>query len=129
MMKSLSHQTVVVGAFHPPEPPPSPPVPPASLEQLLALLNAIVQRLIVIDERQVGQSQHQQPQESHFDFLATQPPKFAEMTDPLEANHWLHVAESKFRLLRCSEFQKTLFVAQQLRDSTSAWWATYTTAI
>jgi hypothetical protein len=61
MMKSPSQQTVVVGAFHPPEPPPSPLTPPASLEQLLALLNAIVQRLIAIDERQAGQSQqHQQ---------------------------------------------------------------------
>jgi hypothetical protein len=94
------------GAFRPPEPPPSPLTPPTSLEQLLAPLNAIVQRLIVIDEHQVGQSQqHQQLQESsYFDFLATQPPEFAEMTDPLEANHWLHVTELKFRLLRCSEF-------------------------
>jgi hypothetical protein len=34
----------------------------------------------------------------------TQPSEFAEMTDPLEANHWLHVIESKFALLHCSEF-------------------------
>jgi hypothetical protein len=51
------------------------------------------------------------------------------MTNPLEANHWLRVTESKFKLLHCSKFQKTLFVAQQLRGSASAWWATYTTAI
>jgi hypothetical protein len=119
------------GAFCPPEPPPSPPTPPTSLEQLLAPLNAIVQRLTAIDECQAGQSQqHQQLQEfSYFDFLATQPPEFAETTDPLEANHWLRVTESKFKLLRCFEFQKTLFAAQQLRGSASAWWATYTAAI
>jgi hypothetical protein len=35
-------------AFCPPVPPPSPPIPPISLEQLLAPLNAIVQRLAVI---------------------------------------------------------------------------------
>jgi hypothetical protein len=118
-------------AFYPPEPPPSPPMPPTSLEQLLAPLNAIVQRLIVIDESQAGQSQqHQQLQKSsYFDFLATQPPEFAETIDPLEANHWLCVTESKFKLLRCSEFQKTLFAAQQLRGSTSACSATYTAAI
>jgi hypothetical protein len=29
----------------------------------------------------------------------TQPTEFAEMTDPLEANHWLQVTESKFGLL------------------------------
>jgi hypothetical protein len=61
-------------AFRPPEPPPSPLTPPTSLEQLFSPLNAIMQRLTVIDERQVGQSQqNQQLQESsYFDFLATQ---------------------------------------------------------
>jgi hypothetical protein len=61
--------------------------------------------------------------------LATQPLEFAETTDLPEANHWLHVTESKFGLLHCSEFQKVLFVAQQLRGSTGAWWAMYTAAI
>jgi hypothetical protein len=66
---------------------------------------------------------------TYFDFLAIQPPEFAEITDPLEANHWLRVTESKFRLLHCSEFQKILFVAQQLCGSANAWWATYTATI
>jgi hypothetical protein len=118
------------GAFRPPVPPPSPPMPPVSLEQLLAPLNAIVQSLVAIDERQVRQSQRQHRQESsYFDFVATQPLELTEITDPLEANHWLHVTESKFGLLHYSEFQKTLFAVQQLRGSTSAWWATYTAAI
>jgi hypothetical protein len=39
------------GAFRAPVPPPSPPMPPVSLEQLLALQNAIMQRLSDIDER------------------------------------------------------------------------------
>jgi hypothetical protein len=34
-----------------------------------------------------------------------------------------------FGLLRYSEFQKTLFAAQQLCGSASAWWATYTATI
>jgi hypothetical protein len=34
--------------------------------------------------------------------------------------------ESKFGLLRCTEVQKTLFAAQQLRGDVSAWWANYT---
>jgi hypothetical protein len=51
------------------------------------------------------------------------------MTDPLEANHWFRVTKAKFGLLHCSEFQKTLFAAQQLRGSASAWWAKYTATI
>jgi hypothetical protein len=101
------------GTFHPPVPPSSPLTPPVSLEQLLAPLNAIVQKLAAIDEHQAGQSQpHQQSQESsYFDFWATQPLEFAEATDPVEANNWLRVTESKFGLLHCTELQKTLFVA------------------
>jgi hypothetical protein len=48
------------GAFRPPVPPPSPPMPPASLEQLLTLLNAIMQRLVEIGECQAGQSEEPQ---------------------------------------------------------------------
>jgi hypothetical protein len=83
------------GAFHPPVPPASPLTPPVSLEQLLALQNAIMHRLIEIDECQAGQSQqHQHRQESSYlDFLATQPPLFVEMTYPFEANHWLCVTD------------------------------------
>jgi hypothetical protein len=101
-----------------------------SLEQLLAPLNAIVQRLAAIDEQQTVQSQpHEQHQESYFDFLETQPPEFAEMTDPLEANHWLRVTESKFGMLHCSELQKTLIAAQQLRGPATAWWAMYSATL
>jgi hypothetical protein len=45
------------GTFYPPVPPPSPPTPLVGLEQLLAPMNAIVQRLEAIGERQAGQPQ------------------------------------------------------------------------
>jgi hypothetical protein len=82
-------------------------------------------------ECQPGRSQQQQQSQesSYFNFLATQPPEFAKITNPLEANHWLHVTESKFGLPHYSEFQKTLFAIQQLHGFASAWWATYTAAI
>jgi hypothetical protein len=119
------------GTFHPPIPPSSPPTPLVSLEQLLALLNSIVQKLAAIDERQVGQSQPYQPSQesSYFDFLATQPLEFAEAMNPLEASNWLRVTESKFELLHCTELQKALFAAQQLHESASVWWDSYTATL
>src|SRR6266508_431590 len=33
--------------------------------------------------------------------------------------------ESKFELLTCTETQKTLFVAHQLRGAAASWWATF----
>jgi hypothetical protein len=64
-------------------------------------------------------AEHQQPLHqdrgsSYSDFLATHPPVFADVTDPLDADNWLHMMESKLRLLHCTEFQKTLYAAQQL---------------
>jgi hypothetical protein len=62
---------------------------------------------------------------SYSDFLATHPRVFADVTDPLEADSWLHTIESKFGQLHCTEYQKTLYAAQQLRGATGAWWASY----
>jgi hypothetical protein len=64
-----------------------------------------------------------------LDFLATHPPVFADATDPLEADSWLRTTESKFGLLNCTEYQKTLYAVQQLKGSAGAWWATYTAAL
>jgi hypothetical protein len=49
---------------------------------------------------------------TYSDFTATHPPLFTEAGEPLEAEHWLQVMESKFGLLRCTEVQKNLFAAQ-----------------
>jgi hypothetical protein len=113
------------GTFHPHVPPSSPPVSPVSLEQLLAPLNAIMQKLVPINERQVGQSQPYQPSQesSYFDFLATHPPEFAKATDLLEANNWLRVTESKFGLLPAPSFrrhclQHNSFMGPQVRGGT-----------
>jgi hypothetical protein len=48
---------------------------------------------------------------TYSDFAATHPPLFTKAGEPLEADHWLQVMESKFKLLRCTEVQKTLFTA------------------
>jgi hypothetical protein len=47
----------------------------------------------------------------------------------LEADSLLHTTESKFGLLHYTEYQKTLYVVQQLRGSAGAWWASYIAAL
>jgi hypothetical protein len=63
---------------------------------------------------------------TYRDFMAMHPPLFTEAGEPLEADHWLQVMESKFGLLHCTKVQKTLFTTQQLRGDTNTWWANYT---
>jgi hypothetical protein len=93
----------------------APPPPPISLEQLLATQNDLMRRLIENDERHGAEHQqprHQERDSSYSDFLATHPPVLADATDPLEADSWLHTMDSKFGLLHCTEYQKTLYAAQ-----------------
>jgi hypothetical protein len=110
----------------------APPPPPVSLEQLLATQNELMSRLIENDERR--RTERQQPRElerdsSYSDFLATHPLVFVDVTDPLEVDSWLRTTESKFGLLCCIEYQKTLYATQQLRGAAGAWWASYITTL
>ena len=100
-------------------PPPLPPTPPVDIAQMLAMhnnlmntQNELMRRMVENDERRgAGRPQHPRQQDmdsSYSDFLATHPPIFAEATDPLEADNWLRTTESKFGLLHCTEYQKTL---------------------
>jgi hypothetical protein len=85
--------------------------PPVSLEQLLATQNDLMRRLVKNDEHRVAELQqprHQDRDSSYLDILATHPPVFADVTDPLEADNWLHMTEYKFGLVHCTKFQKTL---------------------
>jgi hypothetical protein len=77
----------------------APPPPPVSLEQLLAIQNDLMRRLVENDEHRGAERQqprHQEKDSPYSDFLATHPPVFADATDPLEADSWLRTTESKF---------------------------------
>jgi hypothetical protein len=94
--------------------PPPPPRPPVSLEQLLTTQNDFMRRLV--ENGECRGAKHQQPRHqdrdsSYSDFLVTPSPVFANATDSLEADSWLRTMESKFGLLHCTEYQKTLYIA------------------
>jgi hypothetical protein len=65
--------------------------------------------------------QYQDMNTSYSEFLATHPPLFSGEKDPLEADDWLRTTESKFSLLHCTEYQKTLYATQQFRGTAGAW--------
>jgi hypothetical protein len=113
--------------------PPPPSHPPVSLEQLLATQNELMTQLIQNEARRGAEHpQHPRYQDMNMpysEFLATHPPLFSGGKDLLEADDWLCTTESKFSLLHCTEYQKTLYAAQQLRGPVGAWWASYTAAL
>jgi hypothetical protein len=111
------------------------PSPPPSLAQAIASIlescdeQTELLRQLVANSTRGGNGARNAPAPApttYSDFAAMHLPLFTEAGEPLEADHWLRVMESKFGLLRCTEVQKTLFAAQQLRGDASAWWANYT---
>jgi hypothetical protein len=111
------------------------PPPPPSLAQAIASIleshdeQTELLRQLMVNSTRDGNGARNAPAPApttYSDFAATHPPLFTGVGEPLEADHWLRVMQSKFGLLRYTEVQKTLFVAQQLRGDASAWWANYT---
>jgi hypothetical protein len=112
------------------------PPPPPSLAQVIASIlesrdeqTELLWQLIANSARG-GNGARNAPAPApttYSDFAATHSSLFTEAGEPLEADHWLQVMESKFRFLRYTEVQKTLFTAQQLWGDASAWWANYIT--
>jgi hypothetical protein len=107
--------------------------PPTLAEAIAALVNATTDNTRFRREmagqqlqQQGGRAYPQGPREtSYLDFSETCPPLFVNAEDPLEADEWIRVIEQKFGLLRCSETQKPLFAAQQLRGPASTWWGNF----
>jgi hypothetical protein len=91
-------------------------------------------RVLVRNEANHGEERLQHPWQqdrnsSNSEFLSNHPPVFLGARDLLDVDYWLCTTESKFRLLHCTEYQKTLYAAQQLRRSIGAWWASYLAAL
>jgi hypothetical protein len=113
--------------------PNTPSVPPTLVEAIAALVNATANNTRFLREmvgqqlqQQGGRAYQQGPREtSYLDFSETRPPLFVKAEDPLEADEWIRVIEQKFGLLRCTEIQKSLFTAQQLRGPASTWWENF----
>jgi hypothetical protein len=103
------------------------PPPPPNLAEVMARQTELLNQLV---QAQMGHF-HQQSRgrdeplsASYQDFLSTQPPLFHKADEPLDADAWLQTIESKFALLTapCSNENKALFAAQQLRGTARLWW-------
>ena len=106
----------------------NPPPPPQTLAEVVAQQTQILHMLAQnqMNQQQQHQGRQAPPQTASYnDFAGTRPPIFAKADDPLEADSWIRLMESKFELITCTEEQKALFAAHQLRGPAASWWATH----
>jgi hypothetical protein len=73
------------------------------------LMSMLVQNEARCGAERLHHHRHQDMNMSYSDFLVTHPPIFSGAKDPLEADDWLPTTKSKFSLLHCTEYQKTLY--------------------
>ena len=107
------------------------PVPSNLADAIAALVNVTVENARLL--REIAQSNqnmmqgnrgcnHPRNEAMYVDFTYTRPPVFTKADEPLEADDWLRTMEQKFDLIPCTEYQKPVFAAQQLRGAAGAWW-------
>jgi hypothetical protein len=78
------------------------------------ILRQLLQRQPHPQQHGGGQQQRPPAAATYQEFLSMQPPLFTKAEDPLDADVWLRVVESKFPLLtgNCPDETKARFVAQ-----------------
>jgi hypothetical protein len=100
-----------------------PPFSPTLVEAIAALVNATTLLAQNQNGNQGRRGRNNGGETTYVDFTDTRPPVFSKADEPLVADDWLRTMEQKFELIRCTEYQKLVFVAQQLRGAAGAWWA------
>ena len=91
-----------------------PPQAPTTDDTLAALVNVSPSNACMLQTLVQHGIPDPEADHTYRDFLKTHPPIFHKAEEPLEAEDRLRTIEQKFSLIRCSDVQKTLFVAQQL---------------
>jgi hypothetical protein len=100
-----------------------PPFPPTLVEAIATLVNVTTLLAQNHNGNQGHRGRNNGGETTYVDFTNTRPPVFSKVDEPLEADDWLRTMEQKFELLQCTEYQKPVFAAQQLRGAAGVWWA------
>src|SRR4051812_38608193 len=112
----------------PPEPPPPEPPPPENpmLGEALAAVAQGTAAIMELLQSQAGQRGDRQQQHTTLQqFLAINPPRFAEARDPLEADDWLAEIKKHFKANAVREEDYVTFASFQLQGAAGSWYSTY----
>src|SRR4051812_29901015 len=70
----------------------------------------------------VGQNPNHGSCSKLSEFQRTQPPRFDQAVDPLEADDWIRTMEKKLDIARCEEQDKVPFATHYLEGYAAIWW-------
>ena len=94
----------------------------------MQILQGLVAAVNNLQQNQQAPPPPPPPQSKLRDFLSTRPPEFSHALEPLDADDWLKVVESKLLISQCSDREKVLYATHQLTGIAADWWTTYIAA-
>jgi hypothetical protein len=97
----------------------------------MAVQTQLMQRMTEAMEHRGNGGNHVAPQDEDLTrkierFICQKAPTFSYSDDPLEADDWLRVIETKLDLTVCSDKECVAITAHQLEGPAKAWWENYT---
>lgn len=116
---------------------PPPPSLVFDLAQMMAMQNQMMQTMaqMVANMQQMAQANHVAPplppprqDDALRRFMMTQPPIFKHAVEPMDAEDWLQIIESKLEIAYCEGRDRVLYAAHQLQGKAKNWWNAYTAA-
>jgi hypothetical protein len=98
--------------------------------EVLANQTQLLQRMVEVVERRINGENFQGPQEEDLmqkieRFIRLKPPTFSCSDDPLDADDWLRVIETKLDLTNYTDEECVAIATHQLKGSAKSWWDNY----
>jgi hypothetical protein len=107
-----------------------PPPPPPTLAEVMDRQTQLLQRLTETVEQRNNGAHHQGPPEEDLQrkidrFFHLKAPTFSYAEDPMEADDWLRVIETKLDLTNCTDEECVALTVHQLEGTTKSWSDSY----
>jgi hypothetical protein len=104
--------------------------PPPTLAEIMDRQTQLLQRLAEsVEQRNHGAHRHGPPEEDLQRkierFIRLKAPTFSYAEDPLEADDWLRVIETKLDLTNCTDEECVALAVHQLKGIAKSWWDNY----
>nr|CAB3503161.1 unnamed protein product [Digitaria exilis] len=131
MRRSRQNQPRTKGTCLPPEQQPQAQPPPAlNLADVLDRQTRVMKRMTDVVVALQGNQGHRQPQGDDVQkkierFIRLRAPTFDYSPEPMEAEDWLRVMETKLDLTDCNDEECVAIAAHQMTGSAKAWWESY----
>ena len=106
------------------------PPPPQDITESIVAQTQLLRRLTEATEQQINVDHHPDLQAESLPrkietFIRLKPPTFNYTQDPMDADDWLRVIESKLDLTDCTDKECVALAVHQLEGTTRSWWDSY----